>query len=308
MRADEASATARLIAAATVLCARDAADAGLVAPGAADWCEAFLSASRGGRWLRASCRPAAGRAAWRLLERATHPGIVRHWMLRKRWIESRVRAALAGGASQVVVLGAGFDTLGVRLAAERPDVRVVEVDHPATLAVKRPVVESRLEPGRARPVMAEADFSRGGDGRATLPPGAVERGRATVFLAEGLLMYLPEPAVRSLLAELAAAAVSGSRLVFSFMVEREDGEIGFEPRSALVSRWLAAKDERLRWSLNPARAPAFARELGWTVTGHADSAVLAALAGSAGGNRVVARGEDVIEAVARGPSGTPAAV
>jgi O-methyltransferase involved in polyketide biosynthesis len=51
----------------------------------------------------------------------THPGIVRHWMLRKRWIESRVRARIAAGASQVVVLGAGLDTLGVRLASELPD-------------------------------------------------------------------------------------------------------------------------------------------------------------------------------------------
>ena len=55
------------------------------------------------------------------MERATHPGIVRHWMLRKKWIELRVRAAIADGADQVVVLGAGFDTLGVRMAVERPD-------------------------------------------------------------------------------------------------------------------------------------------------------------------------------------------
>ena len=65
-------------------------------------------------------------------------------MLRKRWIESRVRAKIAAGASQVVVLGAGLDTLGVRLASERPDLRVVEIDHPATLAVKRSVVERKL--------------------------------------------------------------------------------------------------------------------------------------------------------------------
>ena len=66
------------------------------------------------------------------------------------------------------------------------------------------------------------------------------------------------------------------------MVEREGGEIGFEPRSALVSCWLAIKREPFRWSLNPARAVEFAREVGWAVTGHADSVVLSGLAGSAG--------------------------
>ena len=294
MRAGKASATARIIAAATVLCAHDPATADLVAPGAAGWCEEFLSTSRTDRWLRASCRSAAGRAAWRLLERVTQPGIVRHWMMRKRWIESRVRAAIAAGASQVVVLGAGLDTLGVRLALERPDLRVVEIDHPATLAVKWSVVEMRL--GSRGPVLAEADLSRDEGSHSVLPPGVIDRARRTVFLAEGLLMYLPEARVRSLLGELATVTEGASWLVFSFMIERENGAIGFEPRSVLVSWWLAMKDERFRWSLNPARAVRFGQELGWSVTAHADSIVLGGLDGGAGGNRAIARGEEVIEA------------
>jgi hypothetical protein len=67
MKARRASATARLIAAATVLCAHDPSAADLVPTGASDWCEEFLSTSRSDRWLRASARPTATRAAWRLL-------------------------------------------------------------------------------------------------------------------------------------------------------------------------------------------------------------------------------------------------
>ncbi len=294
MKAGQASATARLIAAATVLCAHDPAAADLVPPGAASWCEAFLSTSPADRWLRASARPAATRAAWRLLERATHPGIVRHWMLRKRWIESRVRGAIAAGPLQVVVLGAGLDTLGVRLASERPDIRVVEIDHPATLAVKRSVVERKL--AGCGPILAEADLSRDDAMGSLLPAGVIDRSLRTVFLAEGLLMYLPEPRVRSLLRELATATDAGSWLVFSFMVEREGGAIGFEPRSALVSWWLSMKDEPFRWSLAPARAEVFARELGWVVTAHADSNALAGLDTSAVASRASATGEEVIEA------------
>ena len=110
-------------------------------------------------------------------------------------------------------------------------------------------------------------------------------------------MYLPESRVRSLLGELATATNGASRLVFSFMVERESGEIGFEPRSAMVSWWLAMKNEPFRWSLNPARSVAFAEELGWAVTGHADSLVLSGLDASAGRDRVIARGEEVIDSI-----------
>jgi methyltransferase (TIGR00027 family) len=294
MKAGNASATARLIAGATVLSARDPAAADLIAPEAARWSEAFLSASKTGRRLLASCRPAIGRAAWRLLERATHPGIVLHWMMRKRWIEARVRAAIADGASQFVVLGAGFDTLGVRIAREHPDVRVVEIDHSATLAEKRPAIEMIV--GSGRPILVEADFSGGDQTESVLPIAAIDRRRRTIFLAEGLLMYLAESRVRSLLRELATATDVPARLVFSFMVEREGGEIGFEPRSAIVTYWLAIKGEPFRWSMSPGRAPAFAREVGWAVVGRADAGLLIGLAGSADRERVIARGEEIIEA------------
>jgi methyltransferase (TIGR00027 family) len=292
MRVGKASATARLIAGATVLCASDPTTADLIPSGSARWCEAFLSASNSGRRLVASCRSPLVRSAWRLLENATHPGIVLHWMMRKRWIESQVRTAIADGADQVVVLGAGFDTLGVRLAVERPDIRVIEIDHPATLAEKRPAVETMLGSGPV--VLVEQDFSRVDAFESALPPGAIDRNRKTIFIAEGLLMYLPESQIRSMLRELATATDTSSQLIFSFMVERPGGEIGFEPRSALVSFWLAIKHEPFRWSLDPARAKEFARELGWMVTEHADSVALSRLAGGSGAARVIARGEDVV--------------
>jgi methyltransferase (TIGR00027 family) len=295
MKVGKASATARIIAAATVMCMHDSATSALVAPGAAWWCDEFLSTSKVDRWLRANCRSATARAAWRLVERATHPGIIKHWMMRKRWIESRVRLALADGADQVVVLGAGFDTLGVRIAVERPDIRVIEIDHPSTMTVRRSVVHGIL--GSGGPVMVESDFLRVDGNQSVLPTGAIDRHCRTVFLAEGLLMYLPESRVRSLLGELAVATEKASWLVFSFMIERDNGEIGFEPQSAMVSWWLAMKGEPFRWSLNPARAVEFARELGWTVTEQADSVVLNALAASAGGDRVIARGEEIVEAI-----------
>jgi methyltransferase (TIGR00027 family) len=296
MKVCNASATAQLIAAATVLCAHDVSTSDLLAPGSARWCQEFLSASKADWWLLASCRSASARAAWRLLERATQPGIVRHWMMRKRWIESRVRAAIAEGTSQLVVLGAGLDTLGVRLAMEFPEIYVIEIDHPATMSVKRSVVEMRL--GRDGPVMVECDFVRDDWNQFVLSTGAIDLKRRTIFLAEGLLMYLPEARVRLLLGALANLTERASRLLFSFMVQREGAEIGFEPRSAMVSCWLTMKGEPFLWSLDPARAVAFARELGWAVTEHADSVVLGGLARSAGGNHVIARGEEVIEAVA----------
>jgi hypothetical protein len=56
-----------------------------------------------------------------------------------------------------------------------------------------------------------------------------------------------------------------------------------------------------------ARAVAFAQELGWTVTAHADAVVLSGFVGSAGEDRVIARDEEVIEAITIDSSGISAA-
>ena len=77
------------------------------------------------------------RPVWRASESLTHPGILAHYWHRKRWIESRCRVAIKEGVTHVVVIGAGFDTLALRLAGEFPDVRWIELDHPATQGAKQ---------------------------------------------------------------------------------------------------------------------------------------------------------------------------
>ena len=64
------------------------------------------------------------------------------------------------------------------------------------------------------------------------------------------------------------------------------------------------KDERFRWSLDSARAALFARELGWSVTAHADST---SSSGSTGArwDQAIVSGEEVIEATNDGIPETP---
>src|SRR5215208_4744005 len=79
----------------------------------------------------------------RVYERLTIPGLALHQALRKRYIERHVRAALAEGYHQLVVLGGGLDSLAVRLSAEFPEANFIELDHPATQLVKRRVIAAR---------------------------------------------------------------------------------------------------------------------------------------------------------------------
>ena len=64
------------------------------------------------------------------------PGQFEAFAHRKAFCERQVRKGIEAGASQVLVLGAGYDTIGWRLAPEFTGVEFFEIDHPATACLK----------------------------------------------------------------------------------------------------------------------------------------------------------------------------
>ncbi len=73
--------------------------------------------------------------SYAILRRVTL-GLVDHLSLRTAVIDDAVRGAIARGATQLVVLGAGFDSRAHRMI-ELAQARVFEVDHPSTQGLKR---------------------------------------------------------------------------------------------------------------------------------------------------------------------------
>ena len=69
------------------------------------------------------------------------PGQFEAFAHRRAFCERQVREGIAAGATQVLVLGAGYDTMGWRLAPEFPGVGFFEIDHPATACLKARGIE-----------------------------------------------------------------------------------------------------------------------------------------------------------------------
>jgi methyltransferase (TIGR00027 family) len=249
LKPGQASTTAKVIAAGTLLLASDPRTAAQVAPGAAPLCQKFLAGTRADRWLAASVVHPLTRALWRWVESITLPGIVSHYWRRKCWIESRCRSAVAQGCRRVIVLGAGFDTLAYRLAHELDGLSIIEIDHPATQAAKRKAL-----PGDEAGAMRYMPLDLASE---PLPAEIVDDAAATVVVIEGLLMYLPPAEVGRLFDVLRAFQAARLRVIFSFMTLWPDGSAGFRPRSGLVERWLARRNEPFTWALEPAAARDF---------------------------------------------------
>ncbi len=246
MNLAQASSTAKVIAASTILLASDPRTSAQVAPGAAALCQELLSVSRVDRWLAKSAAQPLSRALWRFIELLTLPGITSHYWHRKRWIERYCRKTIANGFERVVVLGAGFDTLGLRLSKELSQIEVFEIDHPATQSAKRRAlsVSSTAQPANLRFVALDLSVE-------ALPVNLLSDGKATIFIIEGVLMYLSPADVDRLFHSLRQLSSNRICIVFSFMTKWPDGGLGFRPRSWLVDCWLAWRNEPLTWALEP---------------------------------------------------------
>lgn len=198
MRSDSPSDTSLLVARCILLASKDPHLCHLLAPGEAEMLTRILGNAGPTGWMDFVLEnPWARRALFRV-ERAMVPGIIAHYLARKRWIERRVREALARGVRQVVLLGAGMDTLAARLHPEFPAVLFLELDHPATQAVKQsaldPVPNLQFQPvdlATGSLAAAVAACPRGLRGEILAP-----RGLGHIALAEGESLCSRFPLVR----------------------------------------------------------------------------------------------------------------
>jgi methyltransferase (TIGR00027 family) len=133
--------------------------------------------------------------------------------LRTMVIDAAVKEGLARGARQLVILGAGLDGRAHRLEG-LAEVSVFEVDHPATQALKRERAAGLAHVSK-RLTYVPVDFER--DALEAALQGAGHRAdQPTVWIWEGVVMYLTDEALRSTLRIIAGRSQAGSTLVIQY--------------------------------------------------------------------------------------------
>jgi len=166
---------------------------------------------------------------------------------RSRRAEDELTAAIALGAAQYVILGAGLDTYAYRSAHSQ--LRVFEVDHPATQSWKRARLESE---GIAIPsclTFVPTDFEEQSLWSA-LQSSGFQRDKVTFFSWLGVTPYLTAASVIATLAFIGSLP-AGSGVLFDYAIERSslDSEQQMA-MDALASR-VAKAGEPFRLFLKP---------------------------------------------------------
>lgn len=147
-------------------------------------------------------------------------------LLRQRWAEDALAAAVAEGTRQYVIIGAGFDSFALRRPAWARDLDIIEIDHPATQGLK---VQQMARAGVAAPEgwrLVAADLSRE-DLASALTRSSYRVGEPAFFAWLGVTVYLTREANLTTMASVAAISAPTSRLAFTYadqaMFERRGG-------------------------------------------------------------------------------------
>jgi methyltransferase (TIGR00027 family) len=206
MKDDSPSRTAAFVAAARQLGQLLPADVRLVD----DPYGAAFASPQVGKWLETKAED--------LRPLATLPGM-RQWILymqvRTRVIDDALRAWLAGGGRQLVLLGAGYDCRALRLP-ELANARVLEVDHPATQARKRSVLEQIGARSHAEYITWDFESRAMEDLPDVLDEAGLDLAAPVFTIWEGVTMYLTEAAIDASLRAIRAWSAPGSQLAMTY--------------------------------------------------------------------------------------------
>ena len=125
------------------------------------------------------------------------PGMVGAMLSRTRYIDEVLLQDLSGGARQVVILGAGFDSRAYRFRERLEGVRLFEVDYGPTQEYKKRRLQEIFGSVPKHVQYVAMDFNR--DDLATqLRNNGYSPKERTVFIWEGVTMYLPVTSIEVL--------------------------------------------------------------------------------------------------------------
>jgi methyltransferase (TIGR00027 family) len=136
-------------------------------------------------------------------------------IFRSRYTEDALQAAVAGGARQYVLIGAGFDSFALRRPAFAADLVIFEIDHPATQALKTGRIAAC---GITLPESVHfiaADLARRSVAQA-LSDSPFRPDLPAFFSWLGVTMYLSKEANFAALRSIASCSMPGSELAESF--------------------------------------------------------------------------------------------
>lgn len=142
------------------------------------------------------------------------PGFHEFFLARTRYIDDCLQKYITDGLEQLVILGAGYDSRAYRFD-ELNNIRIFEVDHPATQSVKREKLHEIFQMLPDNVTYVPADFHKT-NLQSCMSENGYERHLKTLFIWEGVTMYIEPEAVDETLSFISQNTGKGSSVIFDY--------------------------------------------------------------------------------------------
>lgn len=185
-----------------------------------------------------------------------------HVVLRSRFAEDRLAAAVLRGVTQYIILGAGFDTFAFRQPEWARTLKIAEIDHFETQAVKRSKLEAAGLEMPENAVFGHLDFEHESllDG---LLRYDVSLDQPTFFSWLGVTMYLKEDAIDAVLRTVVLFP-SGSEIVLTFSQPSEQASAAKTEHLSCLAERVASVGEPFVTYFEPDELEAKLRSIGFS--------------------------------------------
>lgn len=199
------------------------------------------------------------------LEQMEHflPGHANSIRARVRYFDDFIRTSISEGLEQLVILGAGYDTRAYRIEDLKGKVKVFEVDHPDTQFVKVEKLKKIFGSLPDHVTFVSIDFETDTLEQKLINYG-YERSKKTLFIMEGLIMYLPPESVDKTLSFISKNSGKGSSILFDFYPESVvDGTCELEVGKN-IRNFVAQQGEPLKFGIKEGMVETFLVKKGFS--------------------------------------------
>ncbi|MDM8537295.1 class I SAM-dependent methyltransferase [Desulfobacterales bacterium HSG17] len=143
------------------------------------------------------------------------PGFHEFFLARTRYIDDYLQNCINKGLEQLVILGAGYDSRAYRFDELKKKIKVFEVDHPATQNVKKEKLIEIFQMLPKHVTYVPIDFQKE-TLRSCLSENGYDHHQKTLFIWEGVTMYIDQKAVDETLLFISKNTGNGSSVVFDY--------------------------------------------------------------------------------------------
>ncbi|MCG8686881.1 MAG: SAM-dependent methyltransferase, partial [Desulfobacterales bacterium] len=191
-----------------------------------------------------------------------NPGATNTVSARLRFIDDYIKTCIENGLEQLVILGAGFDCRALRMEELQKGVTVFEVDYPATQEKKQDVLKTILEDIPDHIIFVPYQLEDKGFGGQLMKKG-YDKNKKSLFIMEGLVMYIDPDSVKRLFSFISENSCPGSAVIFDFLPPGiEDGTIKNRAGRNMHKK-KKKKGEPFKFSIDKSHLPQFLSKVGF---------------------------------------------